>query len=200
MEHQQLLNTNSRALKAHLINQLHMNFTKIAKRLTPLHGDQDLLEFMITEVNTPKERVSLSGSKKSNMMLNQESSKYLIQQLQKIATPLYVPVSNYSIIQLIEQVNSGAYQQRCLQKGIQNLNKGKNLFHSENTGMNKMIKENYKKQKSGTLKMINQQLLKKQSQVLGYLIKQCGAAILTGKSVMQLSFPVTVFEPRSLLE
>jgi hypothetical protein len=50
------------------------------------------------------------------------------------------------------------------------------------------------------MEMINAPLLKKQKGVLGYIIKQLGSALLTGKSLMQISLPVTIFEPRSLLE
>jgi len=48
--------------------------------------------------------------------------------------------------------------------------------------------------------MNSQEVISKQRGVLGHFLKQMGNAILSGRSVMTVSFPVSVFEKRTLLE
>ena len=45
----------------------------------------------------------------------------------------------------------------------------------------------------------NEEEVKKQSKVLSYLIKRMGVNILKGKSIMNVSLPVAIFEKLSLL-
>jgi len=50
------------------------------------------------------------------------------------------------------------------------------------------------------LEFINQELLKKQRGVLSYMIKKIGSNILTGKSIMNVSLPINIFDSRTMLE
>jgi len=54
--------------------------------------------------------------------------------------------------------------------------------------------------KDGSIEMYNHDILKRQKQVLGSLIKQFGSALFTGKSIMNISLPVSIFEARSQIE
>jgi hypothetical protein len=47
---------------------------------------------------------------------------------------------------------------------------------------------------------INQDLLNNQKDTLIFVIKQIGANIFSGKSVLNVSLPVDIFESRSLIE
>jgi hypothetical protein len=50
------------------------------------------------------------------------------------------------------------------------------------------------------LEFINQEILKKQRGVLTYMIKKVGSNLLGGKSIMNVSLPIHIFDSRSLLE
>ena len=50
------------------------------------------------------------------------------------------------------------------------------------------------------LEYINQEELKKQRGVITYLIKKIGTNLLSGKSIMNVSLPINIFDPRSALE
>lgn len=50
------------------------------------------------------------------------------------------------------------------------------------------------------LEFINQDLLKKQRGILTYMIKKIGSNLFSGKSIMNVSLPINIFDPRSLLE
>ena len=54
----------------------------------------------------------------------------------------------------------------------------------------------------GTIGMeyINQIEIKKQRGVMSYMIKKIGANLLTGKSIMNVSLPIYIFESRSIME
>ena len=47
---------------------------------------------------------------------------------------------------------------------------------------------------------MNKEVIKGQKGSLLYVIKQVGANIISGKSVLNVSLPVDIFEPRTLLE
>lgn len=44
------------------------------------------------------------------------------------------------------------------------------------------------------------EVIEKQRAVVGYLMKKIGANLLTGKSIMNVSLPINIFDVRSLLE
>ena len=50
------------------------------------------------------------------------------------------------------------------------------------------------------LEFIDQETLKKQRGVFTYMVKKVGANLLTGKSIMNVSLPIYIFDPRSVLE
>lgn len=58
----------------------------------------------------------------------------------------------------------------------------------------------YKVSENNELIYINYDVLNGQKDSLKFIIKQIGANILTGKSVLNVSMPVDIFESRSLLE
>jgi len=50
------------------------------------------------------------------------------------------------------------------------------------------------------IEFIDQEIIKKQRSVLTYMIKKIGANLLTGKSIMNVSHPIYIFDSRSVLE
>lgn len=50
------------------------------------------------------------------------------------------------------------------------------------------------------LEYINQDVLKKQRSVMTYMLKKIGSNLLSGKSIMNVSLPIYIFDPRSVLE
>jgi hypothetical protein len=63
------------------------------------------------------------------------------------------------------------------------------------------VKINFIKQpgESG-LEWINQEEIKKQRSIISYLLSKVGGNLLTGKSIMNVSLPIYIFDERSLLE
>jgi len=106
----------------------------------------------------------------------------------------------YTTQERIEQVTNGTYIHLCLAANSQDYETVVVDFQNFNGLYEATIRNNYKKLDNGSLEMVNQYLLKKQKQVLGYLIKQFGSVLMSGKSIMTVSLPITIFEPRSLLE
>lgn len=47
---------------------------------------------------------------------------------------------------------------------------------------------------------INEELIQGQKDSLRFVMKQIGANLISGKSITNVSLPVDIFEPRSLLE
>jgi hypothetical protein len=50
------------------------------------------------------------------------------------------------------------------------------------------------------IEFINHEILEKQRNVLSYLLKKMGSNFLTGKSIMNISLPIDLFDSRSVLE
>jgi hypothetical protein len=50
------------------------------------------------------------------------------------------------------------------------------------------------------IEFINQNIISKHKSVITYLIKKIGSNILSGKSIMNVSLPIYIFDQRSLLE
>lgn len=46
----------------------------------------------------------------------------------------------------------------------------------------------------------NKEVIEKQRAVVGYLMKKMGINLLSGKSIMNVSLPINIFDVRSLLE
>jgi len=66
---------------------------------------------------------------------------------------------------------------------------------------NKMIHSEFeRKQGADGLVFINKDLIDKQRGVMGYLIKKIGLNLIKGKSVMNISLPINIFDVRSHLE
>jgi len=110
------------------------------------------------------------------------------------------PSKVYTTQERIAQVLNGTYIHLCISNLSQDFSKASKELQNENGLYEATIRNNYKKLDSGSLEMVNQYLLKKQKQVLGYLIKQFGSVLMSGKSILTISLPITIFEPRSLLE
>jgi len=104
-------------------------------------------------------------------------------------------IKRYTIQERIRQVQAGSYILNCCSNPQQYP-----ITQDKNELVDSTLKNQYKKLDDGSLEVTNKELLKRQKQVLGFLIKQFGSAIMSGKSIMSISLPVGVFEPRSLLE
>ena len=46
----------------------------------------------------------------------------------------------------------------------------------------------------------DQEAIARQDKVIGYLIKKIGSNLIKGKSIMNISLPITIFEGRTLLQ
>ncbi len=70
-----------------------------------------------------------------------------------------------------------------------------------NIKYDELIRKNFMKD-YGTqgLEFINQELLKKQRGIMTYMIKKIGTNLLNGKSIMNVSLPINIFDQRSILE
>lgn len=106
-------------------------------------------------------------------------------------------VVQIDIIDRIAQVGRGDIMS-SLKNKKQNMSKG--IQENAQDEIEDVINTNFRKNADGTIEMINKHHLKRQKQVLGQLIRQFGSNIFSGKPVMGLSLPVTIFEPRSHLE
>ncbi len=63
-----------------------------------------------------------------------------------------------------------------------------------------MINKVYQKNLSEPgLVFIDQESISKQSNVISYLIKKMGSNLIKGKSIMNISLPVSIFDKRTLL-
>ena len=47
---------------------------------------------------------------------------------------------------------------------------------------------------------LNEDVIKKQRGVVGHMIKKLGANLLQGKSLIDVTLPIKIFEPKSFLE
>jgi hypothetical protein len=113
---------------------------------------------------------------------------------------LYNTQKPYTTQDRIEQAQNGLCINLCISSPKQDITKASEELQNDHGQVYFTISHNYQKLEDGSLEMINKYLLKKQKQVLGYLIKQFGSALVSGKSIMSISLPITIFEPRSLLE
>ena len=50
------------------------------------------------------------------------------------------------------------------------------------------------------IEYIDQEIIKKQRGVMGYMVKKIGVNIIMGKGIMNVSLPINIFDYRSLLE
>jgi hypothetical protein len=63
-----------------------------------------------------------------------------------------------------------------------------------------LINEYERKLGSDGLVFINQEVIDKQRAVAGYLVKNIGLNLIKGKSIMNVSLPINIFDTRSILE
>jgi hypothetical protein len=62
------------------------------------------------------------------------------------------------------------------------------------------MKEYTRKLGSDGVVFNNQTVIDKQRSVAGYLIKNIGLNLIKGKSIMNVSLPINIFDTRSILE
>jgi hypothetical protein len=79
--------------------------------------------------------------------------------------------------------------------------------HSKNDIINfkiqyqNLVKESYEnKLDLPGLLYVDEDVLIKQEQIIGFIIKKIGSNLLSGKSIMNVSLPVNIFDPRTLLQ
>jgi len=98
----------------------------------------------------------------------------------------------------ILQVQTNTHILKALFSEKEDLSKG--AQEDDKEAVHDIVFNNYGINQEGTIEVVNQPLLKKQKKVLGFLLKEFGAAILKGKSIMNVSLPVSIFEPLSQIE
>ena len=113
--------------------------------------------------------------------------------------------------------NSNCYQQECQEilkiilDDVQN-NKICNQpmqnyivrkWEDENTKnefiLNEKNKFDFISNRSG-IQILDKETISKQRNILGHVLKQIGTKLLSGKSIMNISFPIEIFEGQSMLE
>jgi len=146
------------------------------------------------------------GNSLDDQILAEIAEKGVLQHLHKDqqqppkTQPLAIQkLKEYTPKDRISQVQNGSYVTNCVLKktkfDLSLLNK--EIVPED---IKQMLGRNYQKNKDGTIEMVNQEILKRQKQVLGSLVKQFGSALFSGKSIMGISLPVAIFEPQSQLE
>jgi hypothetical protein len=63
-----------------------------------------------------------------------------------------------------------------------------------------LIKEYKRELGSDGMVFTNHEVIDKQRAVAGYLVKNIGLNLIKGKSVMNISLPINIFDSRSILE
>jgi len=106
--------------------------------------------------------------------------------------------SVYNPRDMIASVQNGSYLTKYLESLNQDLSKGKGQTIEESVRLG--LSRTYRMLKDGSIEMYHPDILKKQKQVLGSLIKQFGSALFSGRSIMNISLPVSIFEARSQIE
>lgn len=96
----------------------------------------------------------------------------------------------------IENVKNGNYLKDCLHESPKNSKKSRIILKKHSQLNENELKFDTIK---GSLIVVNEELINKQKKVVGHLIKQMGLNLLQGKSLMNVSFPVQVFESKSVL-
>lgn len=66
--------------------------------------------------------------------------------------------------------------------------------------VNHLSQTNFEPHTTASLRYTDEDYIKIQRGVLFYLVKKIGVNLLTGKSIMNVSLPIKIFEPRSFLE
>jgi len=117
-----------------------------------------------------------------------------------LMTPYKAKNLKLTIPELICQVEGGWHIYQCIQAPPQDLQKSEGLLQKPYEGVLGLLEKNYKRNEDGILEMINTMHQKKQKKVLAHLIKQYGSYLFANKSIMSISLPISVFEPRSHLE
>lgn len=62
------------------------------------------------------------------------------------------------------------------------------------------VQQDFKVEKNGSLKLVNDDLRERQKGVISDILKNFAALLMEGKSLVHLSLPIRIFEPRSLLD
>jgi len=100
--------------------------------------------------------------------------------------------------EMISLVQNNSHLMNALAYPKQDMSKGAEETYDKE--LNIIINRNYRRTSEGALEMWNQDILRRQKMVLGSLIKQFGSAMFSGKSIMNISLPVVIFETRSQIE
>jgi len=161
------------------------------------------------DVDDPEMSIYITHSRRNSSDCDEKVITHMINSFQESQkTKEQRPVSKrfsqtplkLTIPEIIQKVNDGSMLLKCLRAPLAKTNLGLGDIQKTGEGADLMLKINYKRHSDGTLEVVNEALLKKQKKVLGYLLKQFGSALLSGRSVMTISLPVTIFEKQSLLE
>ena len=63
-----------------------------------------------------------------------------------------------------------------------------------------LVNEYQRKLGSDEIIYLNNEVINKQRSVAGYLIKNIGLNLIKGRSIMNVSLPINIFDTRSILE
>lgn len=80
------------------------------------------------------------------------------------------------------------------------LEKSKGLILKRKDGTHYAFKGEYQREENGRMEYLRQDVISLQRSAVGRLVKKIGSSLLNGKKIMNISFPIEIFEPRSELE
>jgi hypothetical protein len=101
---------------------------------------------------------------------------------------------------LIEEIVRGNHIVKALKKELDEENVSHAKFLGEDKSSNFVLTGSYQKDSNNGLEYINKKTIKNQRQVIGYILRQLGSCLLSGRSIMTISLPVNVFDNRTILQ
>lgn len=113
-------------------------------------------------------------------------------------------LSTSDFLELLQSIESGKVIHNCVSHEhimVPTISMSEHVInHSEQYG-HKCWKFDFRRcEKNGGLIYLNEKLMKEQKRVLLNVIKRIGSNILHGRSIMNISMPVEIFEGRSFLQ
>lgn len=106
--------------------------------------------------------------------------------------------------ELLAAIESGAIVSNCVNRYhvmAPTTSKSEMLIHTSEAAGHKCWKFDFRRcERNGGLLYLNERVMKEQKRVLMSMLKRIGSNLLRGKSIMNISMPVEIFETKSFLQ
>lgn len=116
----------------------------------------------------------------------------------------FIPIHPLEKEKLLECIKKKEHLIRCIKQFylMQPINYKNPKFQSisEETGGHYILNNYWTREADGYLYFHNKPIIDAQRRVMGYLLKKLGSNIIQGKSIMNISMPVDIFDKSSFLE